>query len=69
MFDKIFAIKKWNRVSEKTLIICNLLGAITMILGSMVLRHKINKLKFTIIYLMTFALYSYVIILLFKLGF
>ena len=47
--DKLLAIKKKNRISEKTLLLNALIGgSIGAILGMYTFRHKTKKLKFTV---------------------
>lgn len=49
-FDKLSAIKKWQRISEKTLLTCSFsLGGVGAILGMNIFRHKTKHLKFTIL--------------------
>lgn len=49
--DKLLAIKKKNRISEKTLLINAFLGgSIGAILGMYTFRHKTKKLKFQLLY-------------------
>lgn len=53
LFDKIFAIKKRYRISEKILLLISLLGGVFgFLFASMLFRHKTKKKKFIgIIYL------------------
>lgn len=49
--DKLLAIKKKNRISEKTLLLNSLIGgSIGSIIGMYTFRHKTKKLKFQILY-------------------
>lgn len=49
--DKLLAIKKKNRISEKTLLINAFLGgSIGALLGMYTFRHKTKKLKFQLLY-------------------
>ena len=49
--DKILAIKKKNRISEKTLLLNSFIGgSIGSIIGMYTFRHKTKKLKFQILY-------------------
>ena len=49
--DKLLAIKKRNRISEKTLLLNSLIGgSIGSIIGMYTFRHKTKKLKFQILY-------------------
>ncbi len=63
--DKFLAIKKKNRISEKTLLLNSLLGgSIGSILGMYTFRHKTKKIKFKIFYplflLIHIILYLYI---------
>ena len=49
--DKILAIKKKKRISEKSLLISAFIGgSIGAILGMYTFRHKTKKLKFQLLY-------------------
>ena len=49
--NKLLAIKKKNRISEKTLLINAFLGgSIGALLGMYTFRHKTKKLKFQLLY-------------------
>lgn len=49
--DKLLAIKKKNRISEKTLLINAFLGgSIGALLGMYTFKHKTKKLKFQLLY-------------------
>ena len=49
--DKLLAIKKKNRISEKSLLISAFIGgSIGAILGMYTFRHKTKKLKFQLLY-------------------
>ena len=49
--DKLLAIKKKNRISEKALLINAFLGgSIGALLGMYTFRHKTKKLKFQLLY-------------------
>lgn len=49
--DKLLAIKKKNRISEKTLLINSFIGgSIGSLIGMYFFRHKTKKLKFQIHY-------------------
>lgn len=49
--DKLLAIKKKNRISEKTLLLNAFLGgSIGALLGMYTFRHKTKKTKFLILY-------------------
>ena len=49
--DKFLAIKKKNRISEKSLLISAFIGgSIGAILGMYTFRHKTKKLKFQLLY-------------------
>ncbi len=58
--DKIAAIIKKQRISEKTLLLTSIIGgAIGILLGMIVFRHKIRKTKFLIIVPLTFIITIY----------
>ena len=48
-FDKMLAIKKKNRISERTLFYLGFLGgALGSLIGMIIFRHKTKKIKFYI---------------------
>ena len=58
--DKITAIIKKQRISEKTLLLTSIIGgAIGILLGMIVFRHKIRKTKFLIIVPLAFIVTIY----------
>lgn len=60
--DKLFAIHKKRRVSEKSLFILSLLGGCFLeFIGMFVFRHKTLKIKFYIINIIFIFIHSYII--------
>ncbi len=62
LIDKLNAIKNRRRISERTLLITNLIGAFTMFIGSMLFSHKTQKFKFAFVYLLSIIIYTYIIV-------
>ena len=64
--DKLKAIKKKERISEKTLILIGILGgSIGSIIGMNIFRHKTKKLKFIISLPLILIIHIIVVIYLF----
>lgn len=58
--DKLLAIYNKRRVSEKTLFILSVLGGCFFeFIGMLIFRHKIRKIKFYIINIISIIFYSY----------
>ncbi len=59
--DKRQAIKRGQRISEKTLLTTCLIGGFTMFLGSLLFSHKTQKVKFALVYLLSIVIYAIII--------
>ncbi len=56
--DKIKAIKKQSRISESKLLMISILGgSLGSIVAMFLFRHKINKLRFKLIFLLSLLLH------------
>lgn len=59
--DKLLAIKKKNRISEKTLLLNAFIGgSIGSIFGMYIFRHKTKKLKFKLLYPIFFIIHLFI---------
>ena len=62
-FDKMLAIKKKNRISERTLFYLGFLGgALGSLIGMIIFRHKTKKIKFYIWNILMIILWAYLVI-------
>lgn len=62
-FDKMLAIKKKNRISERTLFYLGILGgALGSLIGMITFRHKTKKIKFYIWNILMIILWAYLVI-------
>ncbi|TBR38266.1 DUF1294 domain-containing protein [Marinomonas agarivorans] len=62
-FDKLAAIKHWRRVSEFTLHIFVLFGGgIGAFLAQRMLRHKVRKIRFQILFWLVAGLHFFIVI-------
>ena len=65
--DKLKAVKKKERISEKTLILIGILGgSIGSLIGMNIFRHKTKKLKFIISLPLILIIHIIVVIYLFQ---
>lgn len=59
--DKLLAIKKKNRISEKTLLLNAFIGgSIGSIFGMYIFRHKTKKIKFKLLYPTFFIIHLFI---------
>ena len=59
--DKLLAIKKKNRISEKTLLLNEFIGgSIGSIFGMYFFRHKTKKVKFQLLYPTFFIIHLFI---------